>query len=245
MDFEGFSSLSAAELAAMRKAVDKLVSADGVQVLKDGSSIDKSLIHNNNALIVVDGKESVSLKLSGLGKGIRVYLMNISDAHNTVCFQMNGATASSQIAMTLKGDPKYVSRASADLNGNGSIKSYMKVLGGNQTGSSLKANSLKGRSVTMITEGKNDTFSSIAGNFIAGGEYNIKIKGKDDTGFGVDTGSIKDSKWNMEIQGEDNVSIMMNAKAVDGNDISGWIKAKSGAKMSAALNDVIDVMPVP
>jgi hypothetical protein len=241
----GFESLSTSELDAMKEAVNSLSSSDSVQVIRNGAVFDKSFFPEGaSVLVVVEGKNPL-LKIAGLGKGARVFIMNVADKHNTVCLLAHGMTDSSKIFATVKGDTRYVSRATSDINGSGSIQSFMKVIGGNQTGSYFKANSMKDRQLTMITEGRIDTFSAIEAKSIDGGTYNIQVKGKDHTGFGVNANSMSNGQWNMEIQGEDDVSLLMAVPKIANNTVSGWLQAKSEAKLDPALVGAIELMTLP
>jgi hypothetical protein len=243
---KGFESLSASELAAMRSSVDSLSSSASVQVIKGNAAFDKSQFKKSSrVLVVVDGSEAHNVDMSGLGQDAQIYIMAIAKDHNTVCVRNNGSSSMAEFSMTVQGDPKYVSRASADINSNGNLSSFVKVLGGNQTGSKLKFNSMKNLALDLVTEGKDDTFSELDANFITGGKYNIKVKGKDHTGFGINTQSISDGEWNMQIEGEDEVSLLMSDVKLSNNDVHGWIKSKSGATLAQALSGSIDLMTIP
>ncbi len=243
---EGFDTLSASELAAMRTAADKMVSANGVQVLKDGQSFNKNgLSKDAKVLIVTDGKAAVDVKLNGMGKGAQIYVMNVADKHNTVCVRANGVTASSKFFETVKSDTAYVSRGMIDVNGSGGSHTFLKLTGGNQSGLSYKGNGMSDSSLMVRMDGRNDSFVSLEANGISNSLLDFKIKGLDDTGLGIKANGISKSDIKIEMQGRDDVKIMMDVNGMSNNEVSGWIKAKSGAKVDPSMSDFIEIMPLP
>jgi hypothetical protein len=243
LSYEGFDSLSADELKAMKNAVDKMVSGGGVQVVKSGEKFAKDK-GTARALIVTDGKEAVDLNLNGLGKGAQVFLMNVSEKHNTVCLQVNGVTDSSKVFVSAQGDPMYVSRAKIDFNGSGAAETHVKVIGGNQTGSDINVNGFSDSDLYLVTEGKNDTFSAISANNVSKSHLDLKIKGKNDTGLGVTAKDIDHSKIHLEMEGADNVKALMAVKKMYDNDIDGFMNYHTG-KVDPALADYIKVATYP
>ena len=244
---KGFEALPAAKLTAMRTAIESMKSNSDVLFLTESAQFDKAFFKNNSSiLVVVQSKSGKVIDMSGLGKDAQIYMMIVTQEHNTVCLATNGNSSMGELSVTAQTTSKFAARASVFVSGNGSIKSYIKVSGGHRSGSRYEGQAIKDSSLALITEGKDDTFSEIKGNGISGSEFDIKIKGNDKTGFGMKANFVNTSKMRMEIQGEDDVKAMMNVqgKMVD-NEVSGWLKAKSGGKVDPLMEDTIELMPLP
>ncbi len=243
---KGFESLSSSELSAMKNAIETSKSGNGVQYLAADDSFDKQFFKDNAmVLVVINSASSKLVDMGGLGKDAQIYIMNVSQEHNTVCVRTDGNSSMNELSMSVLSSAGYASRGSLFINGNGSINSYLKVMGGHRSGSSYEGKSISDSNLTFITEGKNDTFTSVKGNNISTSKFDIKIKGNNQTGFGMNSEFINDSEMRMEIQGEDDVRAIMGVKKMSGNDISGWLKAKSGGEVDPSMSEYIEIMPLP
>jgi hypothetical protein len=244
---KGFEGLSGSELAAMRSAVESMTSSAGVQSLNADESFNKELASSGKQVkVVIQGNSSRKVDMPGLGKDAEIYIMIVSPEHNTICLTTDGESNMGELDLTVLSGINYAARASVHVNGNDSINSFMKVSGGHRSGSSFNGKSISGSGLIFITEGLEDTFSSINGNGISNSEISAQVKGKNLTGFGLSSNFLNNSKMKFEIEGQDTVGIMMDVKGkMTENEVSGWIKAKSGAKVDPSISEQIEIMPLP